>query len=83
MMTATEYQLGQRPAPHVAERADGIADDSWAGARWRLILAVLWLAGQVAWGLFSHLATDRGDDSGGGPWRAAQPLDGHGKWTGY
>ena len=83
-MTATEYQLGQRPAPHAAASCDGIADDSWAGARWRLTLAVLWLAGLIAWGLLSHLATEQpGADPGSAPVRAERPFDGHGKWTGY
>jgi hypothetical protein len=82
-MTATRYEFGRSPTPPAAASTESIADDSYTGARRRLTLAVLWLAALVAWGLFSHLAADRGDDPGSASVPAEQPLDGQGKWTGY
>jgi hypothetical protein len=58
-------------------------DDSPA-ARARLTVAVLWLAGLIAWGLLSYLAEPAADRQGEvvlAP--AAQTFDGRGKWTGY
>ena len=80
-MTATHYRLGQGPAAGAAAELEASPQGDFAGARRRLALAVLWLGGLIAWGLFSYLtelpAADQGD-----PVRAEQQLDGHGKWTG-
>jgi len=61
-MTVTTHRLGQRPAPQAAGGADGVAEEDYARARWRLTLAVLWVAGLVAWGLLSYLATGLSGD---------------------
>jgi len=83
-MTATRYELGRSPAPAAKASPGGIAEDSYAGARGRLTLAVLWLAALVAWGLFSYLGSGLpGDRPGSAAAGAAQPFDGHGKWAGY
>jgi len=75
-MTATHYRLGQGSA---TELAGGRADE-FAGARRRLALGVLWLAGLIAWGLLSYLTQPAAEPAS--PLRAEQQLDGHGKWTG-
>ena len=81
-MAATHYGLGQLPPAGAAAEREGGARDDFAGARRRLGLAVLWLAGLIAWGLFSFLteAPSAGQDER--QVRAEQQLDGHGKWTG-
>jgi len=76
-MTATHYRLGQGAAAEL----EASREDELAGARRRLALATLWLAGLIAWGLFSYLA-EAPAAGGQGPARAEQQLDGHGKWTG-
>ena len=78
-MAAGEYQLRQPGAS-----ARGTADQEYRAARWRLTLAVLWLAGLVAWGVLSYATAD----AGAGPQTGTSvqdevPFDGHGKWTGY
>jgi hypothetical protein len=79
VMTVTAHRLGQTPAPHAAAGAEGVVDDAYAGARWRLTLAVLWVAGLIAWGSLSYLATGLPSD---GPSSAAarseQSFDGPG-----
>jgi hypothetical protein len=77
MMAATHYRLGQGAAAEL----DASREEEFAGARRRLALATLWLAGLIAWGLFSYLTEVPAADQGG-PVRAEQQLDGHGKWTG-
>jgi hypothetical protein len=78
-MTATHYRLGHAGA---AADLEGSPEDDFAGARRRLALAVLWLAGLIAWGLFSYVSEPPVASQGDRPVRAEQPLDGHGKWTG-
>ena len=78
-MTATHYQLGHTGA---AADLESHPEDDFAGARRRLVLAVLWLAGLIAWGLFSYLAEAPGAGQDERQVRAEQQLDGHGKWTG-
>ena len=80
-MTATHYQLGQAPAAEAAAALKGGSEGDFAGARRRLALATLWLAGLIAWGLLSYLTEVPAADQGG-PVRAEQQLDGHGMWTG-
>ena len=75
-MTATHYRLEQGPAAELA----GSRDEEFAGARRRLVLATLWLAGLIAWGLVSYLAQPAAEPQSAA--RAEQQLDGHGKWTG-
>jgi hypothetical protein len=78
-MTAAEYQLGRPGAG-----ARGTADQEYRAARWRLTLAVLWLAGLVAWGVLSYATAD--PEARPQPGTSVQdevPLDGRGKWTGY
>ena len=60
---------------------DASRAEEFAGAPRRLALAVLWLAGLIAWGLFSYL-TQAPAEQGRSPVRAEQGLQGHGKWTG-
>jgi hypothetical protein len=75
MMSATYYGL---------DRAPSRAADEYRAARGRLTLAVLWLAGLIAWGLFSYLVEPQQvGQSDLAPAPAAQAFDGRGKWTGY
>jgi hypothetical protein len=78
-MTAAEYQLRQTGASALST-----ADQEYRAARWRLTLAVLWLAGLVAWGVLSYATA--GPATGPQAGTSVQdevPLDGRGKWTGY
>ena len=78
-MTAAEYQLGQWDAG-----AGGTADQEYRAARWRLTLAVLWLAGLVAWGVLSYATADVGAvPQTGASVQDEVRFDGRGKWTGY
>ncbi|HSA81831.1 MAG TPA: hypothetical protein VLE23_13530 [Geminicoccaceae bacterium] len=78
-MTAAEYQLGQWGAS-----AHGSADQEYRAARRRLTLAVLWLAGLVAWGVLSYATAEPAAGPGTGTSVQDEvPLDGRGKWTGY
>lgn len=81
-MTATHYQLGQGPATGAAAKLEPSREEEFAGARRRLALATLWLAGLIGWGLFSYLADVPAAEQGQSAARAEQQLDGHGKWTG-
>jgi hypothetical protein len=75
MMSATYYGLARAPSRSA---------DDYRAARGRLTLAVLWLAGLIAWGLFSYLVEPQEvGHSDLAPAPAAQALDGRGKWTGY
>jgi hypothetical protein len=49
--------------------------------RLRLALAVAGLAALVGWGVLSHLQT--GPSTGNATSAQEDPLDGHGKWSGY
>jgi hypothetical protein len=80
-MSTTFYRLGRGPAAGGAAELEGRDGDEIAGARRRLTLAVLWLGGLIAWGLFSYVTDPPADERGSAPVAAAQ-LDGHGKWTG-
>ncbi len=74
-MTATTYRL---------DRTASRSADDYAPARARLSLAVLWLAGLIAWGLVSYLVEPQAAGQAGevaAP--VAQAFDGRGKWTGY
>jgi hypothetical protein len=78
-MTAAEYQLGRAGAS-----ARSPANQEYRAARWRLTLAVLWLAGLVAWSVLSYATAD----PAAGPQTRTSvqdevPFDGRGKWTGY
>ena len=72
-MSATFYGL---------ERGTARGADDYAAARRRLTLAVLWLAGLIAWGLLSY-AVEADAQAGARAVPTAQAFDGHGKWTGY
>jgi hypothetical protein len=78
-MSATHYPLGQGASAEL----EGSAQDDVAGARRRLTLAVLWLAGLIGWGLLSYVSGLPADDGGRVLAPAAQQFDGHGKWVGY
>jgi len=78
-MTTAEYQLRQPGAS-----ARGSADQEYRAARWRLTLAVLWLAGLVVWGVLSYATADPAvGPRTGTSVQDEVPLDGRGKWTGY
>ena len=77
-MAATHYRLGQGAAAEL----DASREEEFAGARRRLALATLWLAGLIAWGLFSYLIDVPAAEQGQRPAGVEQQLDGHGKWTG-
>jgi hypothetical protein len=78
-VTAAEYQLRQPGAS-----ARGTTDQEYRAARWRLTLAVLWLAGLVTWGVLSYATADPvvGPQTGTSV-QDEVPFDGRGKWTGY
>ena len=77
-MAATHYRLGSGAAAELGGRRE----EEFAGARRRLALATLWLAGLIAWGLFSYLTDVPAAGQAQRPAGAGQQLDGHGKWTG-
>ena len=52
IVIAAKHQPGRQAVRTPNNRDD--ADQEYRAARWRLTLAVLWLAGLVAWGVLSY-----------------------------